>query len=123
MSSFAERIALFAVVMNAKQGPELLEGLADVVRDEACEVLRDVQKCPSSTRQARMSLEFGARADQHERLALLVNEASVGLRSALLAHMTPAQKARFPHLAARKGTGPSPGMDSLAARLVREATR
>jgi hypothetical protein len=122
-SELAERIALFAVVMNAKQPAAMLEGLAELTRDEALEMLNDAKAWPSSTRQARVSVEFGTRPDQHERLAALVAEASPALRRALYAHMSPQQQARFPHLALKAGTHPPPGMVRLAARLVREATR
>jgi hypothetical protein len=120
-SGLAERIALFALVMNVRQPPALLDGLADLHRAEAQGLLREAQGWPSSLRQARVSFEFGARADQHERLCALVSQASPGLRRAIHAHMSPAQQARFPHLAS--ADAPTPAMERLAARLVREASR
>jgi hypothetical protein len=120
-SQLAERIALFSLVMNARQPPGLLDGLAELTRSEAQALLQEAKEWPSSKRQARVSLEFGARPDQHERLTAVVAEASPALRRALYAHMSPQQQQRFPHLAS--GAACPPGMGSLAARLVREATR
>jgi hypothetical protein len=120
-TQLATRIALFAVVMNAKAPPSLLEGLSVLHRADAEKALKAAKEWPSSQRQARLALEFGARGDQLERLQALVGEASSELRRALYVHMTPQQQARFAHLAS-KGTC-TPAMESLAARLVREAAR
>jgi hypothetical protein len=122
-AELAERVALFAVVMDAKQPPALLEGLAELTRDEAVKMLNDAKAWTSSTRQARVSVEFGTRPDQHDRLAEVVAEAAPALRRALYAHMSPQQRARFPHLALKGPADPPAGMVRLAARLVREATR
>lgn len=120
-ADLARRVALFVLVMSARRPGALLEGFADLCRDDAEEVLREAKDWTSAERQARISVEFGARADQHELLADLVCEATPELRRALYAHMSPPQQARFPHL--RSSQASTPAMESLAARLVREATR
>jgi hypothetical protein len=120
-AEFARRVTLFVLVMNARRPAELAQGFADLTRDDAEQVLREAKEWSSSQRQARISVEFGTRPDQHEALTELVGEASPALRHALHAHMTPTQQARFSHLAGDAAS--TPAMGSLAARLVREATR
>jgi hypothetical protein len=118
----ARRIALFALVSKHPRAEAVLAGLGPERSAVALKLLKTATAWPSPKRQARVTLEFGNRADQHERLAAIFAEAPPALRQAMCAHMSPQQQARFPRLAS-KGLRPAPGRSAFAARLVREATR
>jgi hypothetical protein len=119
---FAERIALFALVNRHPRAASVLSGLAGVAGSAAKRLLETAAAWPSSKRQARATLEFGHRGDQHERLGKLVLEAHPLLRLAMCAQMTPQQQSRFPQLANREFRQ-LPARNAFAARLVREASR
>lgn len=119
---FSERVALFVCAMHKDHADELLAGFADKQRARAEEFAKQVRRWDSSTRQARLSREFGTRLDAAERLKQLIVEASPELRAAIAAQLPPAQRAAYPHLCDAQAT-PSPAMVALAARLVRYATR
>lgn len=118
----AERIALFAVINRYGRAGAVLEGLAGSGAAAAKRLTEAATAWSSAKRQARATLEFGQRGDQHERLAALINEAPPLLRQAMHGQMTPHQQARFAHLA-RRDARPSPARTAFAARLVREACR
>jgi hypothetical protein len=118
----AGRIALFAVVSKNDRAAAVLEGLSRAQCAAAQKVLAEAATWSSATRQARVTLEFGSRGDQHERLASIVSEAPPLLRLAMCAQMSPQQQARFPKLANIEFRR-LPGRDAFAARLVREASR
>lgn len=119
---FVERVALFVCAMHKERASELLEGFADTPRSKALEFAAQVKAWDSSTRQARLTREFGARIDAAERIKQLIVEASPELRVAIAQELPPAQRAAYPHLKVTDAQ-PSPAMRSLAARLVRAATR
>lgn len=121
-TGLAERIALFAVVNRHPRASKVLDGLIAPASAAARKLVAQALVWPSSKRQARATLEFGPRADQHDRLARLVAEAPPLLRLAMYAQMTPQQQARFPAFANQEFRQ-LPGRNAFAARLVREATR
>jgi hypothetical protein len=118
----AERIALFAVVTRSARAATVLDGLVAASAKAGKKLLEKMATWPSGKRQARVTLEFGLRGDQHQRLAALVAEAQPVLRLALCAQMTPHQQARFPNLLKHEFRQ-VPGRNTFAGRLVREATR
>ena len=118
----AERIALFAVVTRHPRATAVLDGLVKPAADAAKKLIEGAAAWPSGKRQARATLEFGPRSDQHERLARIIGQAQPLLRLAMGAQLSPQHQARFPHLLNRD-LEKLPGRDAFAARLVREATR
>lgn len=118
----AERIALFAVVTRHARAASVLEGLVKPSAQAARRLLDSASEWSSSKRQARATLEFGHRGDQHERLARVMADAHPLLRLAMCAQMTPQQQARFSHLV-NKEFRQLPARNAFAARLVREASR
>ncbi len=121
-TELAERIALFAVVNRHPRASKVLDGLVAPASAAARKLVAQALVWPSSKRQARATLEFGPRADQHDRLARLMGEAAPVLRLAMYAQMTPQQQVRFANLANQEFRQ-LPGRNAFAARLVREATR
>lgn len=119
---FAERVALFGVVMKHVRIDAVLEGLTKGAAEAARHLVKDSASWPVAKRHARVSLDFGNRADQHDRLQALILESPPLMRLAIAAHMTPQQQARFPHLVG-KDYRSLPAREAFAARLVREATR
>jgi hypothetical protein len=113
--ALAMRIALFAVMLRHPRAESVLNGLSLPLRECAKNVLAD-----TANRHARITFELGHRHDQNDRVAQVVAEAPPPLRKALWLHMTPAQQARFPHLA---GGSATPAMCAFAERLIHEATR
>jgi hypothetical protein len=120
-TELAQRVALFAVVMGLRAPEKVLAGFGELVREDAQRMLMVVTTWSSATRQARVSLEFGKRSDQVERMQELLTESSPMMRRALWAQMPGPLQLRFPHLAS--ASKPSPAMESLAARMVCEVTR
>jgi hypothetical protein len=120
--TFAERMALYLYSLHRDRLPELLDGLADEPRKDAMAYVDELKATDSATRQARLTLEFGTLPDAFERVQRLILEASPTLRCALVRHLPPALRTRFPHLDRPSGA-PTPAMDAFAARLAREAIR
>ncbi len=120
-TELAHRVALFAVVMGLRSPEKVLSGFGELIREDAQRMLMVVTTWSSATRQARVSLEFGTRSDQVERMQELLVEASPTMRRALWAQMPASLQLRFPHLAST--SKPAPAMESLAARMVCEVTR
>jgi hypothetical protein len=118
----AERIALFALVSRHPRALAVLEGLSRPAASAGTKLLDSAAGWSSSKRQARATLEFGHRGDQHERLAELLTGAYHDLKLAMFAQMTPQQQARFPKLLGLQGRA-LPARTAFAARLVREACR
>lgn len=120
---FPERIALYLYALHRDQAPALLESLAEAPRAAAQMYLEELQGLDSALRQARLTRDFGARPDALQRANELIVNASPPLRRALVRHLPPHLRARFPHLDT-PGVPPGPlAMEALAARLVREALR
>jgi len=120
--ALAERIVMFAVVTRRPRAANVVEGLSKPAAASAKKMLETIASWPSGMRQARVSLDFGLRGDQAERLASVMAEAHPALRLAMYAYMSPQQQARYPRLAAVEFRQ-IPGRNAWAARLVREATR
>ena len=71
-----------------------------------------------------MAVAFGAHPHASERLEKLMAEASPLLQSAIFGRLAPWQKSLFPNfLEVAPSAPPSPAMEALADRLIREATR
>ena len=117
-----ERVTLFVCAMHKADADELLSGFAAGPRKQAAAFAQQILGLDSSTRQARLTREFGARADALDRMRALIVEAPLPLRAAIVELLPPAQRALFPQLLALPLTA-SPAMTALAARLLREATR
>lgn len=121
--SFPERVALFVSVLHKDRSSQLLEGLSEKPRQQASAFARQVTGWDSSTRQARLTHEFGVRTDALEQLHALVVRSPPGLRAALVEQLPEEWRRQFPHLV-RAPTGPlAPALRALAARLVRETVR
>jgi hypothetical protein len=116
-----DRVTLFICALHKAEVDDLLDSFAPAPKRQALAFAQQVQKLESSTRQARLTREFGARPDALARLRQLVVDAPAGLRSAIIEQLPSTQRALFPHLA--PATAAPPAVRALAARLVREATR
>lgn len=116
-----ERIALFVCALKREGALELLEGFADEQKRRARSFARTVSTWDSSTRQGRLTREFGPRDDAVARVHELVLQAPPGLRRAIVEQLPLELRTSFPHL--QKNGEASPVMRALAARLVREAMR
>ncbi len=119
--SFPERVALFVCALHKAQANALLELFAEKPGQAAIAFAQEMTNCDSGTRQARLSREFGARADAMERLRKLVVDAPLALRYAIVEQLPPAQRALFPHLQGKQASPPA--MRAVASRLIREAAR
>lgn len=116
-----DRVTLFVCALHKAEIDDLFESFAPGPRKFAVAFAEQLRKLDSSTRQARLTREFGARHDALARLRQLVVDAPAGLRAAIVEQLPAAQRALFPHLA--PATATPPAVRALAARLVREATR
>lgn len=119
---FPERLALYVHSMHREQAPALLEALAEAPRARALAYVEDLKAIDSAQRQARLTREFGTRADAFDRVAKLLVDAAPPLRRAIVRYLPAALRARFPHLDGPAEPCP-PAMDALAARLAREVVR
>jgi hypothetical protein len=120
---FEERVALFVCALHRERSTELLAGFADAPRKRAEAFAGTVTGWDSSTRQARLTREFGAHTDALDRLQQLIVESPPALRCAIAEQLPEAWRSRFPHLARSPGMPSTPLMAQLAARLVRETVR
>lgn len=120
---FEERVALFVCALHREQAAELLAGFAEAPRRCAESFAKMVSNWDSSTRQARLTREFGAHTDALDRLQQLIVESPPALRCAIAEQLPEAWRSRFPHLAPSPGMPSTPLMAQLAARLVRETVR
>ncbi len=119
--AFEERVALFVFALHREECAALLAHFAEGPRRAATSLVDELARADSPTRQARLTREFGARADGPRRLRELIVEASPAMRLALVEQLPEAQRALFPHLAPVAPVAPA--MRAIAARLVREALR
>ncbi|MBJ6759240.1 hypothetical protein JGU66_00605 [Myxococcaceae bacterium JPH2] len=103
---------------------ELLDGLVAADAEQARGLLAEVATLQSARRQARVAMAFGEREDAAERLRAVMASASGPLRKALYRALPPYHRSLFPGqvLEGTAQEGAS-GMEALAARLIREATR
>ena len=116
--SFTERVTLFVCAMRKSQAGALLDCFADRPKARALAFAQQVRQWDSSTRQARLTREFGGRTNRFECLQALVVEAPPLLRGALGEQLPEDQRVLFPHL--HPTTPVAPAMRALASRLVRE---
>lgn len=120
---FPERVALYVYALHRDQAPALLEAFAEAPRSTAEAYVDELKGLDSALRQARLTREFGARPDALQRANALIVTASPPLRRALVRHLPPHLRARFPHLDTPGAPPANPAMEALAARLVRETLR
>ncbi|MBN8226350.1 hypothetical protein JYK02_02385 [Corallococcus macrosporus] len=119
-----ERIALVVCVLSRERAAELLGGLVDAEAGRALRHLERFAAMPSAQRQAKVSVEFGERADAANRLALFLESAPEVLRQEALRGLPPYHRSRFPQwetTASREEA--APGLTALAERRIREALR
>ncbi len=120
--SFVERTTLFIVALKRQHAPALLDGFATAQRHTAQVLAKQLTGLDSPTRQARVTLEFGARDDAADRLKVLLEQAPPRLKACLSQQLPPALRHLAPPQAA-EALPPSPAMKALAARMIREASR
>lgn len=120
---FAERLALFVCGVDRANAEALLAGLTGATFKRATAVARGAQKWDSATRQGRMAVAFGNQPQAADRLKQLMAGASPTMRLAIYRRLAPWQQSLFPSLAGSAAAAASPGMEELAERLIREATR
>jgi hypothetical protein len=119
-----ERIALVCLVLARERAAELLEGLGESEARQAREHLSRFTARSSAQRQARVAVEFGERPDAAARLRSVMEEAPAALRWELLRRLPPYHRSLFPERGGEPPEEPvTPGMSTLAERLIREATR
>jgi hypothetical protein len=119
--SFVERVTLFVCAAHRDRAMELLDGFAGSPRKEARAFARTVADWSSAARQARLTIDFGTRADAPARVHALLREASPAMRAALVEALPePLRPRGDPGTAVPEG---SPMLAALAHRLVREAIR
>ncbi|RJS25751.1 hypothetical protein DRW03_04535 [Corallococcus sp. H22C18031201] len=119
-----ERCVLVIHVLGRERAWELLDGLVAAEAERARGLLTEVAQLPSARRQARLSLAFGEREGAADRLRAVMASASGCLRKALYRALPPYHRSLFPGQALEASSpGDAPGMEALAARLIREATR
>jgi hypothetical protein len=119
-----ERIALVCLVLARERAAALLEGLEESEARRAREHLARFTRLSSAQRQARVAVEFGERPDAAVRLRGVMAEAPEALRREIFRRLPPYHRSLFPE----RGVEPpeaavTPGMEALAERLIREATR
>ena len=119
---FPERVALFVAAIHRDRADELLAGFASSPEHRAQAFAHDMKQWDSARRQARLSHEFGVRPDAGERIQQLIVRTDGDLRAAIVASLPPAVRAQFPQFAGSAASFPV-GVQALAARLVKEASR
>lgn len=117
--SFEERVTLFLTARHKADVDELLGGLADGAGRRARQFGKLVTTWDSARRQARLAHEFGARPDANERMKALVSGSRGPLRAALVERLPERLRLGYP----LETGATSPAARSLAARLLREASR
>ncbi|MCE9667513.1 hypothetical protein LY474_06765 [Myxococcus stipitatus] len=119
-----ERYALVAWVLGRERAELLLEGLGARDAERAKAHLRYLASLPSPRRQAKVSVEFGERADAAARLKTLMDEVPEPLRKEVFRRLPPYHRSLFPgrRVEAADPLSP-PALAVLAERLIREATR
>lgn len=115
-----ERTTLFLVALKKDQALGLIDGFGEAARQRARVFAQQVSDLDSPTRQARLALEFGVRDGVRDRVGKLLAEAPPALRAAL-ASLLPASLR--PRDVPPPTEAPSPALQALAARLIREASR
>ena len=120
---FAQRVALFACSLDKSTAQALVAGLGGDQAERALSLVVVATAWDSSTRQGRLSHEFGVRLDHIERLKALMQVASPTLQAVMFKKLEPWQQSLFPRLKKMPTPVSSPAMTALAERLVREATR
>jgi hypothetical protein len=119
-----ERLVLVARVLGRERAAELLEGLEESARERAREHLARVVALSSAQRQARVAVEFGVVEDAAQRLRALMDEAPEPLQRELFRRLPPYHRSLFPQRTVEPpDAAVSPGLGTLAERLIREATR
>ncbi|WP_375761142.1 hypothetical protein [Corallococcus exercitus] len=119
-----ERIALVVCVLARERAAELLGGLVDAEAGRALRHLERFAAMPSAQRQAKVSVEFGERADAANRLALFLEAAPEALRQEALRGLPPYHRSRFPQWEVTASQAEAaPVLTALAERRIREALR
>ncbi|MCP3103310.1 hypothetical protein LZ198_30955 [Myxococcus sp. K15C18031901] len=119
-----ERYALVAWVLGRERAEALVDGLGERDAERAKAHLRQLAALPSSLRQAKVTAEFGERADAAARLKTLMDEVPEPLRKEVFRRLPPFHRTLFPERRVEAADPLSPpALAVLAERLIREATR
>ena len=120
---FADRLALFVIGVDRANTDALLSGLSGATLKRATAFAHEARKWDSATRQGRLAVAFGNNPRAAAQLKQLVAGASPAMRLAIYQRLAPWQQSLFPSLASSAVPSPSPAMEAVSERLIREATR
>lgn len=119
---FSEKVALFVSALHRERCETLLEGFATESRQRATQFASQVTTWDSARRQARLTHEFGARADAATRLKQVVLNVQGPLRAAVVAALPASMRQDYPQFHESVDAF-GPVVRGLASRLVKEAAR